>query len=256
VSPDKPLLREPGRVDYADCWARMLEFTRTRGPGTVDEIWLVEHDPVFTLGVAGRQEHVLAAGEIPVIATDRGGQVTYHGPGQLVAYPLIDLRRAGLTVRALVERLEAAAIDTLAQWGVQGLRVTGAPGVYVARAGAVARDPRFMGLAKIAALGVKIHRGCSYHGLSLNVDMDLAPFARIDPCGYAGLDVTDLATLGARPGLAAVRGRLAAALQARLAQTPETATTSAAADASSVTATATATAIATPHFPGSPQDAG
>lgn len=157
----------------------MRAFTDTREADTPDELWLLEHPPVFTLGQAGRPEHLLAPGAIPVIQTDRGGQVTYHGPGQLVAYLLLDLRRAGIGVKRLVERLEQAIIDLLAEHGVQAERRANAPGVYVAG-------------AKIASLGLRVRNGCCYHGLALNVDMDLEPFGRINPCGYAGLTVTRL----------------------------------------------------------------
>ncbi|WP_210756900.1 lipoyl(octanoyl) transferase LipB [Caldichromatium japonicum] len=158
----------------------MRAFTEMRGPTTPDELWLLEHAPVFTLGQAGLPEHLLDPGTIPVIQSDRGGQVTYHGPGQLIAYLLFDLRRAGIGVRYLVERLEQAVIDLLHGYGIRGERRPGAPGVYVAE-------------AKIAALGLRVRNGCCYHGLALNVAMDLAPFARINPCGYPGLAVTQLA---------------------------------------------------------------
>lgn len=205
-------------ADYQQTLAAMREFTATRDAATADEIWLVEHPPVFTLGLAGRTEHLLGPGDIPVIRTERGGQVTYHGPGQVVAYTLIDLRRRALLVRDLVCRLEQAAIDTLAGHGVPAVRRSGAPGVYVADA---AGQPG----AKIASLGIKVSRGCSYHGVALNVDMDLEPFTRIDPCGYPGLEVTDLRSCLRRPrgslDVAAVAARfgdaLAAALPARCA---------------------------------------
>lgn len=204
-----PLVRPLGRVDYLATWAAMREFTTTRGPETRDEIWVVEHAPVFTLGQAGRLDHVLAAGEIPIVPTDRGGQVTYHGPGQVVAYPLVDLRRLGIYVKELVFRIEQASIQTLAAFGVDGRRVKGAPGVYVPWPGGAGE---FAGLAKIAALGIKVTRGCSYHGVSLNVAMDLEPYARINPCGYAGLRTIDMATLG----LAATPASVAAVLAERL----------------------------------------
>ena len=180
-------LRRLGQVDYAACLTAMQRFTDQRDPETPDECWLVEHPPVFTLGLAGQAQHVLEAGDIPIIRADRGGQVTYHGPGQVVLYTLLDLTRAGLGVKALVTTLEQTVIDLLAQLGIVGARRAGAPGVYVAD-------------AKIAALGLRVRRGCCYHGLSLNVAMDLAPFGRINPCGYAGLAVTDLRTLA--PALA------------------------------------------------------
>ena len=162
----------------------MQAFTDARGPDTPDELWLVEHDPVFTLGQAGRPEHVLAPGDIPVVNVDRGGQVTYHGPGQIVAYPLLDLRRLRIGVRELVRRIEQAVIDTLAEWNIVALRRDRAPGVYVAD-------------AKIAALGLRVRRGCCFHGLAFNIAMDLEPFRRINPCGYAGLEMTRLADLSA-----------------------------------------------------------
>jgi len=200
--------REIGPVDYLPTWRAMQEFTATRSAATADELWLCEHAPVYTLGLAGRSEHVLAPGDIPVVATDRGGQVTYHGPGQVTAYPLFDLRRAGYFVKEYVYRLEEAVIRTLAHFGVTGHRVAGAPGIYVrpddpfshavldARPTAAAPDKRFAGLGKIAALGIKVSRHCSYHGVALNVAMDLQPFSRIDPCGYAGLQTVDLSTIG------------------------------------------------------------
>lgn len=165
----------------------MRAFTAARDADTPDEIWLVEHEPVFTQGLAGRAEHVLAAGGIPVVRTERGGQVTYHGPGQVVAYLLLDLRRIGLGIRDLVCRLEAAAIAIAADLGVPAVRHAGAPGVYVAD-----DAPREAG-AKFASVGLKVSRGCTYHGIALNVAMTLEPFGRINPCGYAGLPVTDLA---------------------------------------------------------------
>jgi lipoyl(octanoyl) transferase len=160
----------------------MQRFTDTRNEDTTDELWLVEHAPVFTLGQAGKPEHVLAPGAIPVLQVDRGGQVTYHGPGQIVAYPLLDLRRLRLGVREYVQRIEQAVIDTLAEWHIAAGRRDGAPGVYVDG-------------AKIAALGIRVRRGCSFHGLAFNVAMDLEPFARINPCGYAGLQVTSMLEL-------------------------------------------------------------
>ena len=191
-----PVVRDLGRASYVPTWQAMREFTAQRGPESPDELWLVEHPPVFTLGQAGRREHLLGPGEIPVVATDRGGQVTYHGPGQVVVYTLIDLHRLGIFVRELVYRIEQSVIQTLDECGISAQRVRGAPGVYV-------RDPAsragggLAGFAKIAALGIKVSRGCSYHGVALNVAMDLEPFSRIDPCGYAGLPTVDLSTLGA-----------------------------------------------------------
>ena len=192
-----------GRHPYLETEAAMRAFTAARGAATEDELWLVEHDPVYTQGIAGRDAHVLTAGSIPVVRSDRGGQVTYHGPGQVVAYPLVDLRRIGIYVKEYVHRIEEAVIDTLWSCGVVGHRVRGAPGIYVRLADPFGHtvlppagiDP-FHGLAKIAALGIKISRHCTYHGLALNVAMDLEPFSRIDPCGYAGLQTVDLRALG------------------------------------------------------------
>lgn len=179
-----PVVRRLGRVEYEPTWRAMQRFTDERGPGTPDEIWLLEHPPVFTLGMNAAREHVLMPGDIPVVQIDRGGQVTYHGPGQLVVYPLIDLRRAGMGVRDLVTGLERAVIDYLGTLGVGAAARPRAPGVYV--------DGR-----KLASIGIRVRRGASYHGLALNVNMDLAPFARINPCGYAGLEMTQLAALTA-----------------------------------------------------------
>lgn len=208
-----PRVRSLGRADYLRTWHAMREFTARRDATTDDEIWLVEHPPVFTLGQAGRREHVLAAGAIPVIASDRGGQVTYHGPGQVVAYTLIDLRRLGIFVKELVYRIEQATIQTLEVYGVDGRRVRGAPGVYVPNAGG---SGEFAGLAKIAALGIKVSGGRSYHGVALNVAMDLAPFSMINPCGYAGLAAVDLATLDIRADWNDAAARLGERLQAHL----------------------------------------
>lgn len=214
---DSPLdVRLLGRVDYAACHAGMQRFTESRSNDTGDELWLCEHPPTYTQGLAGRAEHLLAPDpRIPVVATARGGQVTYHGPGQVVAYPLLDLRRRGYFVKEYVYRLEEAAIRTLAHFGVTGHRVAGAPGVYVRLddpfghgilpqrpqrrlPGSAPVQPDFAGLGKIAALGVKLSRHCTWHGLALNVEMDLRPFADIHPCGYAGLVTTDLSTIGVR----------------------------------------------------------
>lgn len=172
-------VRPWGRCDYASVHAAMREFTDTRTADTVDELWLVEHAPVFTQGLAGRPEHVLATSDIPLIQSDRGGQVTYHGPGQIVLYPLLDLDRRRLGVRCLVDRLEQSVIDLLAGLGIASGRIEGMPGVYVTQ-------------AKIASIGLKVRRGCSYHGMAFNIDLDLAPFALINPCGYAGLQMTRL----------------------------------------------------------------
>ena len=176
-------LKNLGHADYRETWAAMREFTETRGPDTADELWLVEHPPVYTLGRNGDPSHILNPGGIPVVESDRGGQVTYHGPGQLVAYALFDLNRLGLGVRSLVTQLENAVIGTLSQYGIKAVAQKDAPGVYVEG-------------KKIASLGLRIRKGCSYHGLSLNVDMDLSPFYSINPCGYPGLEVTSLAKLG------------------------------------------------------------
>ena len=187
-------IRELGLVDYLPTWEAMRNFTDARseqvsGPIS-DEIWICEHPPVFTLGLAGDSAHMLQRSNIPLVKTDRGGQITYHGPGQIVVYPLLDLRRFGLKVREYVQLLEQSIIDALVQVGVaDAQRKPNAPGVYTMQHGS---------LAKIAALGIKIRKGCSYHGLSLNVNMDLAPFQQINPCGYAGLETVDLATIGVK----------------------------------------------------------
>lgn len=209
------IVRHLGRADYVPTWQAMREFTGQRQPGTEDELWLVEHPPVFTLGQAGRHEHLLAVTDIPVVRTDRGGQVTYHGPGQVVAYPLVDLRRLGIYVKELVFRIEQAVIQTLEGLGVDARRVSGAPGVYVPW-GSGNVGGGLVGHAKIAALGIKVTRGCSYHGVALNVKMDLAPFALINPCGYAGLPVIDLDTLGVAVEPDAVAERLAGRLATHL----------------------------------------
>lgn len=203
----KPLLRETA---YLPVWHAMREFTHARGPASLDEIWLAEHQPVYTQGQAGKPEHILAAGDIPVVQTDRGGQVTYHGPGQLMVYCLFDLRRAQIYVKEYVAMLEDSVIDVLCMNGIdQACRKPGAPGVYVP-------DARSGALAKISALGVKIRNGRSYHGLALNVDMDLRPFQRINPCGYQGLATTDMRQHGARPSLEAVAQQVCTALSRRL----------------------------------------
>jgi lipoyl(octanoyl) transferase len=173
----------------------MQAFTDQRTADTGDQVWVLEHSPVFTLGQAASRDHVLLPGEIPVVQVDRGGQVTYHGPGQLVVYPLLDLKRLGLGIKALVELLERAVIETLEHYGIQAARRAGAPGVYVAG-------------RKIAALGLRVRRGCTFHGLSLNVAMDLAPFARINPCGFAGLEVTQVSNLGGPEDLQTVSEEL------------------------------------------------
>ena len=194
------VVRRLGRTDYQPTWRAMQEFTATRDGQTPDEIWLLEHPPVFTQGLAGRPEHLLRDTGVPLVRTDRGGQITYHGPGQVIAYLLLDLARRGLKVRELVARIEQATIDLLASLGSEGQRLAGAPGVYV-------------GGAKIASLGLRVKGGCSYHGLSLNADMDLSPFAAINPCGYPGLRVTQLRDLGLRSDPAEVGELLLQQLQ-------------------------------------------
>ena len=203
-------VRDLGRQPYEPVWRAMQAFTDARGADTADELWLVEHDPVFTLGQAGKPEHVLMPGDIPVLHVDRGGQVTYHGPGQLVLYPLLDLKRLKVGVREYVCRIEQAIIDTLADWNIEAVRRDGAPGVYVAG-------------AKIAALGIRVRRGCTFHGLAFNIDMDLAPFQRINPCGYAGLAVTSMVDLGGPSGLDAVKPALVGHLAAQFGLAVETA---------------------------------
>jgi lipoyl(octanoyl) transferase len=218
-----PLVRVLGRADYVATVEAMRGFTDTRGPHTADEIWLVEHAPVYTQGIAGRAEHVRDAGAIPVVPTVRGGQVTFHGPGQVVAYPLVDLRRLGYYVKEYVYRLESAVLKVLEGYGVIGHRVPGAPGVYVRLDdphghAVLAVDPadRWRGLGKIAALGIKVTRHCTWHGVALNVAMDLEPFSRIDPCGYAGLAAVDLASLGVPTAWHDAAERLAQQLQRQL----------------------------------------
>lgn len=218
-------VRALGRAPYEATVAAMRAFTEARTADAPDELWLCEHDPVFTLGQAGDAAHVLDAGDVPVVATNRGGQVTYHGPGQVVAYPLVDLRRLGIYVKEYVFRLEQAAIKTLEAFGVTGQRVAGAPGIYVNLSDPFGHsalpgppDPRdpWRGIGKIAALGIKVSRHCTYHGVSLNVEMDLAPYGRINPCGYAGLATVDLASLGVQAVPAEVAQVLAQRLQAYL----------------------------------------
>lgn len=223
-----------GPVEYLPTYEAMQTFTATRGPDTPDELWMCEHPPVFTQGLAGRADHLLAPGGIPVVQTNRGGQVTFHGPGQVVAYPLLDLQRAGYYVKEYVYRIEEAVIRTLAHLGVTGHRVAGAPGIYVRlddprshamlpqrpqrrTAGSTAPEPDFTGLGKISALGIKLSRHCTYHGVALNVAMDLQPFSRINPCGYQGLQTVDLFTIGVEISLDEVSKLLAARLSATLA---------------------------------------
>jgi len=193
-----------GLQDYASSWQAMTEFTNQRTPDTPDQLWLVEHSPVFTQGQAGKAEHLLFPGDIPVVQTDRGGQVTYHGPGQLVAYPLLDLRRLKLGVRDLVTAIEQTIVNTLAEYSIEAYPKPDAPGVYVAG-------------NKIASLGLRVRRGCSFHGLALNVAMDLAPFQRINPCGYEGLAMTQMKDLLAKPPtLAEVQTQLTAQFARKL----------------------------------------
>jgi lipoyl(octanoyl) transferase len=253
------LVRTLGLCNYRSTAAAMQTFTEARSPSTADELWLCEHPPTFTLGLASKPEHLINTGDIEVVPTNRGGQVTYHGPGQVVAYPLLDLRRLGIFVKEYVYRVEQSVIQTLAEYEVLSKRVAGAPGIYTPlpeeRLEVIAEHPRapqkplasdnfqpspyplpslgegetfissnrnaaqtsaFNGLAKIAALGIKVSRQCTYHGVALNVAMDLAPFNRINPCGYAGLQTTDLATLGVNTSWADAATRLAARLQAHL----------------------------------------
>jgi lipoyl(octanoyl) transferase len=212
-----------GHADHAPVDAAMRAFTAARTADTEDELWIVEHAPVYTQGLAGRESHVLAPGDIPVLRTDRGGQVTYHGPGQVVAYPLVDLRRLGIYVKEYVHRIEEAVIDTLWAWGVVGHRVPTAPGIYVrveAPFDHAVLHPEpgdlFRGLGKIAALGVKVSNHRTYHGVALNVAMDLDPFLRIDPCGHAGLRTVDLRSLGVAASWDEVARQLAGHLQRRL----------------------------------------
>lgn len=197
------IVRWLGLADYESTWQQMRRFTDERTATTPDELWLLEHPPVYTLGMAADASHLLAAGNTPVVRTDRGGQVTWHGPGQLVAYPLLDLRRHALTVRGLVTLLENTVIDVVAAQGVVAVGRRDAPGVYVQG-------------RKLAALGLRVRRGASYHGLALNVDLDFAPFARINPCGMAGLAVTSLRELGMAWSVEEAGQRLAARLQQRL----------------------------------------
>lgn len=190
LAPPRVKVSTLGRQSYEPLWRAMQAFTETRGPDTPDEIWLTEHPPVFTLGLNASREHLLDPGHIPVVQIDRGGQVTYHGPGQLMIYPLIDLKRAGLGIRELVNALEQSVVDLLRECGVSACARADAPGVYV--------DD-----SKVASVGLRVRRGASYHGMALNVDLDLEPFSRINPCGMRGLAVTDLAHLGVGLDLAA-----------------------------------------------------
>lgn len=201
------IVRVLGRTDYEPTWRAMQAFTAARTPATPDEIWLTEHPPVYTLGLAGRREHLLRENGIPTIKVDRGGQITFHGPGQLVVYVLCDLRRTKLGIRALVRAIEAAVVEWLATLSVSAYGKAAAPGVYVLRSGVE---------AKIAALGLRVSGGCTYHGLAVNVAMDLSPFADINPCGYRGLAVTQLADLGVATTVEAAGAALAPLLAARL----------------------------------------
>lgn len=214
-----------GRVDYAPTEQAMRAFTEARTDCTPDELWLCEHPPTYTQGLAGKADHVLNPHGIPVVQTNRGGQVTYHGPGQVVAYPLVDLKRLGIYVKEYVFRLETAVIQTLDRFGVTGHRVAGAPGIYVrlddpgahgALTGPADPSDPFKGLGKVAALGIKVSRHCSYHGVALNVAMDLSPYAGINPCGYAGLQTVDLVKLGLRTDWATVAEIFGERLNAQL----------------------------------------
>lgn len=203
----RPLVvRRLGQTDYNSCWQAMQRFTKTRDKTTLDEIWLTEHPPVYTLGQAGKVEHLLQPNGIPVVHCDRGGQVTYHGPGQLIVYVLLDLRRAGFGVRSLVNRLEQAVIAQLDDYGIGAASRSNAPGVYVAE-------------KKIAALGLRVRHGCTYHGISLNIDMDLEPFSYINPCGYSDLEVTQLTDLGIHDNLEAISHALLPHLMQKLGYT-------------------------------------
>lgn len=198
-----PLIKQLGLVDYVPTWRAMEKFTLERGSDTLDEIWFLQHPPVFTLGLSGKMEHVLAPGDIPVVHIDRGGQVTYHGPGQLVVYPLLDLKRLKLGVRQLVEAMENAVIDTLAGYSIRARGRRDAPGVYV--------DAR-----KVCSIGIRVRRGATYHGIAFNVAMDLEPFTRINPCGYEGLEMTQVNALGGPADTAQVARDLLPALLDRL----------------------------------------
>ena len=206
MSDESLTIRHLGMQDYTDVWRAMLDFTTQRIAGSASEIWIVEHPPVFTQGQAGKAEHLLDAGEIPVVHSDRGGQVTYHGPGQLVCYLLLDLKQIGMGIRSLVNSIEVAIIQLLSEQGIVAARKPGAPGVYVDG-------------AKIAAIGLRVKKQCTYHGLSLNVNMDLQPFSRINPCGYPGLAVTDMASLGVNTDVASVAQMLTTKLAAILGYT-------------------------------------
>jgi lipoyl(octanoyl) transferase len=221
------LIRDLGCVDYLPTYVAMQSFTQARTPETLDELWLCQHTPVLTQGVAGKSEHLLVSSAVPVVQSNRGGQMTYHGPGQVVAYPLLNLHRLNIFVKEYVYRMEAAVLATLALYGVTGHRISGAPGIYVrldqpfahailskrVLSDGITLD--FEGLGKIAALGVKVSKGCAYHGVSLNVAMDLSPFQTINPCGYAGLVTVDMASLGVPVDCATVAQQLSEQLVAR-----------------------------------------
>ena len=203
------IVRRPGRVPYEPTWRAMQDFTAQRDAATPDELWLVEHPPVYTLGQAGKAEHLLHVTDIPLVKIDRGGQITYHGPGQVVGYLLLDLHRRSLKVREMVHLLEQALIDCIADYGLDARRKDGAPGVYIDG-------------AKVAALGLRVKNGCSYHGLSLNVDMDLTPFTWINPCGYSGLQTIQLKDFGVTEGPDEVATRLLGHLQRHFPDVPPT----------------------------------
>lgn len=203
---DQVLIRTLGIEPYNPTWEKMQAFTDQRDDETRDEIWLLQHEPVFTQGQAGKAEHLLATGDIPVVQVDRGGQVTYHGPGQLIVYLMINLRRRKLGVREMVDIMECSLVDLLAEYGVEAYAKPDAPGVYV-------------GNAKIASLGLRVRRGCSFHGLALNLDMDLGPFLRINPCGYAGMPMTQLAELAEMPKLEDLMQKLADQLVGKIGYT-------------------------------------
>ncbi len=203
---DALIIRDLGLVDYTDTWQRMQQFTDERGDDTPDEIWLLEHPPVFTQGQAGKAEHLLMPGDIPVVQVDRGGQVTYHGPGQLVAYVLLNIKRRNIGVRALVTLIEQVIIQTLAQSGVNAYAKSDAPGVYVNE-------------QKVASLGLRVRKGCTFHGLALNVDMDLSPFSRINPCGYAGMKMVQSKDLGGPLTMTAAKAQISSQFVSQLAVT-------------------------------------
>lgn len=219
------IVRNLGHVDYLPTYEAMQAFTAQRSDDTPNELWICEHPPVLTQGLAGQANHLLMPGDIPVVQTNRGGQVTFHGPGQVMAYPLINLQRAGYYVKEYVYKLEESVIRTLAHFGVTGHRVAGAPGIYVrlddpfshaALTGPSNPADPFKGLGKISALGIKVSRHCTYHGAALNVAMDLEPFTRINPCGYAGLKTVDLSTIGVETTWNEAAQVLAQQLTARL----------------------------------------